>query len=73
MRKISIFGRKSSGLSSDGLSRPGAGSTTPEQVRQRNRNVVRSELSHSNDSLHDGHRYSAGGEQQTDDDHGKGL
>ena len=68
VRKISIFGRKSSGLSADGIHRPE--NTITEQAKQRNRKVVRSDMFQSNDSLHDGHSNSTA-DQHTDDEHGK--
>ena len=69
MRKISIFGRKASGQSSEALHRP-LGNTTPEQARLRARKSLRSDMFHSSDSLHDGHSTA---DQHTDDEHGKEL
>ncbi|XP_028405868.1 uncharacterized protein LOC114528434 isoform X2 [Dendronephthya gigantea] len=66
VRKISIFGRKASGQSSEGLHKP-AESVTLEQTGQRTRRGLRSEIFPSNDSLHDGHSTA---EQHTDEEHG---
>ena len=69
VRKISIFGRKSSAQSSETLHKP-TGNGTPEHIRHRNQRKIRSEIFHSNDSLHDGQSYSTA-DQHTDDEHGK--
>ena len=67
VRRISIFGRKASGQSSEGLQKPSEG-TTLEQPRQRSRKGLRSEIFHSNDSLNDGRSTP---DQLIDEEHGK--
>ena len=69
VRKISIFGRKASGISTEGLHKP-TDNSIAEQGRRRSRKGMRNELFQSNDSLQDGHSYSTA-DQHTDDEHGK--
>ena len=69
VRKISIFARKASGISSEGLHRPPENATT-EPARRKSQKAAGSEIFHSNESLQDVNSCSTA-DQHTDDEHGK--